>query len=145
MVLVALDHSEAAIGSQEPKRKGATNARTEYHYLDQYRPAGPASLRSADLLVEPSSLARPEYGLRGLARFVTVKHYVLSHLLGSRLVMILAIFGVFASVTYVTSSHAWRLGLVAMIITVLGSSPSLMIFGVSTFAATAEGQAYLRV
>ena len=57
--------------------------------------------------------------------------------------MILAIFGVFALGTYLASSHAGPLGLVAMVITVLGSSLSIMIFGVSTFAAPAEGQAYL--
>ncbi len=59
--------------------------------------------------------------------------------------MILAIFGVFALGTYLASSHTGRLGLVEMVITVLSSSLSLMIFGVSTFSATVEGQAYLRV
>jgi hypothetical protein len=57
--------------------------------------------------------------------------------------MILAIFGVFALGTYLASSHTERLGLRGMVITVLGSSLSLITFGVSTFAATAEGQAYL--
>ena len=57
--------------------------------------------------------------------------------------MILAIFGVFALGAYLAIGRAGRLGLVAMVITVLGSALSLTIFGVSTFAAPSEGQAYL--
>ena len=55
------------------------------------------------------------------SRFVTTDHYVLSHLLGSILGLILAIFGTFALGVYLARSRAGRLGLAAMVMTVLGS------------------------
>jgi hypothetical protein len=73
------------------------------------------------------------------SRFVTTDHYVLTHLFG----LILAIFGTFALGAYLTTSCAARLGLVAMVITVLGSALFLPGMGVSTFSAPEEGQAYL--
>src|SRR5215208_3626142 len=69
----------------------------------------------------------PNTDYEAWSRFVTTNHYVLSHLLGSGLGMILAIFGVFALGAYLASGRAGRLGLVAMVITVLGSALSLMI------------------
>ncbi len=77
------------------------------------------------------------------SRFVTTDHYVLTHLLGSTLGMILAIFGTIALGAYLTTSRAGRMGLVAMVITLLGSVLLIMINGVATFAAPQEGQAYL--
>src|SRR5215203_5948670 len=77
------------------------------------------------------------------SRFVTTDHYVLSHLFGSTLGLIFAIFGTFALGAYVARSRAGRLGLVAMVLTVLGTALFLPGMGVSTFAAPAEGQAYL--
>ena len=77
------------------------------------------------------------------SHFVTTDHYVLSHLFGSILGLILAIFGTFALGAYLTRSRAGHLGLVAMVITVLGSALFLPGMGVSTFAAPEEGQAYL--
>ena len=77
------------------------------------------------------------------SRFVTTDHYVLSHVLGSGLGLILAIFGTFALGTHLATSRAGRLGLVAMVITVFGTALFLMPMGVSTFAAPEEGQAYL--
>ena len=77
------------------------------------------------------------------SRFVTTDHYVLSHLLGSILGLILAIFGTFALGTYLARSRDPRLGLVAMVMTVLGSALFLPAMGVSTFATPEEGQAYL--
>ena len=68
---------------------------------------------------------------------------MLSHLLGSIFGLILAIFGTFALGAYLTTSSAGRLGLVAMVITVLGSALFLPAVGVSAFAAPEEGQAYL--
>jgi hypothetical protein len=70
-------------------------------------------------------------------------HYVLTHVLGSILGLILAIFGTFALGTYLTTSSAGRLGLMAMIITVLGSALFLPVVGVFAFAAPEEEQAYL--
>jgi len=77
------------------------------------------------------------------SRFVTTDHYVLSHLFGSTLGLIFAIFGTFALGAYVARSRAGRLGLVAMVLTVLGTALFLPGMGVSTYASPAEGQAYL--
>ena len=68
---------------------------------------------------------------------------MLSHLFGSTLGLIFAIFGTFALGAYVARSRAGRLGLVAMVLTVLGTALFLPGMGVSTFASPAEGQAYL--
>src|SRR3712207_3607327 len=68
------------------------------------------------------------------SRYVTTDHYVLTHVFGSILGMILAIFGTFALGAYLARSHAGRLGLLAMVITVLGSTLFLPAMGVSTFA-----------
>jgi hypothetical protein len=77
------------------------------------------------------------------SRFVTTNHYVLSHLLGSILGLILAIFGTFALGAYLANGRSGRIALVAMVITVLGSALFLPALGVSAFAAPEEGQAYL--
>ena len=78
------------------------------------------------------------------SRYVTTDHYVLTHLFGSILGLILAIFGTFALGTYlVAKGRAGRMGLAAMIITVFGSALFLPGMGVSAFAAPEEGQAYL--
>lgn len=77
------------------------------------------------------------------SRYVTTNHYVLTHLFGSTLGLILAIFGAFALGAYLAKSRAGRLALVAMVITVTGSALFLPGMGVSTFAAPEEGQAYL--
>src|SRR5918992_1098064 len=57
--------------------------------------------------------------------------------------LIFAIFGVFALGAYLATSRAGRLGLVAMVITVLGSALFLPAMGVSTFSSPEEGQAVL--
>jgi hypothetical protein len=77
------------------------------------------------------------------SRFVTTDHYVLTHVFGSILGLILAIFGTFALGAYLTRSRAGRLGLLAMVLTVFGSALFLPGMGVSAFAAPEEGQAYL--
>jgi hypothetical protein len=77
------------------------------------------------------------------SRYVTTDHYVLTHVFGSILGLILAIFGTFALGAYLTRSRAGHIGLVAMVITVLGSALFLPGMGVSAFAAPEEGQAYL--
>ena len=88
---------------------------------------------------------QPDYNthLEAWARYVTTNHYVLSHLFSSILGIILAIFGVFALGAYLTRSRAGRMGLVAMVITVLGSALLLVVLGVSTFASPEQGQAIL--
>jgi len=56
---------------------------------------------------------------------------------------VLAILGVFALGAHLSNGRAGRLGLVAMVITVVGQALSLVIGGVSTFATNAIGRAYL--
>jgi len=77
------------------------------------------------------------------ARYVTTDFYVLTHVFGSILGLILAIFGTFALGAYLTRSRAGHLGLAAMVISVLGSALFLPVMGVSTFSAPKQGQAYL--
>jgi hypothetical protein len=88
---------------------------------------------------------QPDPGTRyeAWARYVTTDHYVLSHVLGSILGLVFAIFGTFALGTYLATGRAGRLGLVAMVMTVLGTALFLPAMGVSTFATPEEGQAYL--
>ena len=85
----------------------------------------------------------PDTRYEAWSRFVTTDHYVISHLLGSILGLILAIFGTFALGAYLAHGRSGRLGLVSMVVTVLGTALFLPAMGVSTFAAPMEGQAYL--
>jgi hypothetical protein len=85
----------------------------------------------------------PSTRLEAWSRFVTTNEYVLGHLLGSILGLIFAIFGLFALGAYLATSRAGRLGLVAMVITVLGSALFLPLQGIATFAAPEQGQAVL--
>ena len=77
------------------------------------------------------------------SRFVTTNGYALKHLFLTILGTIFGIFGTIALGAYLTRSRAGRMGLWAMVITVLGYSLFLTWAGVSTFAAPREGQAYL--
>ena len=85
----------------------------------------------------------PSTRLEAWSRFVTTNEYVLGHLLGSILGLVFAIFGTFALGVYLATSRAGRMGLVAMVVTVLGSALFLPLQGVATFAAPEEGQAVL--
>jgi hypothetical protein len=82
----------------------------------------------------------PNTQLEAWARFVTTNQYVWGHLLGSILGLI---FAIFALGTYLSRSRAGRMGLVAMVMTVLGSPLFLPLQGISTFSAPEEGQAVL--
>lgn len=77
------------------------------------------------------------------ARFVTTDHYLITHLFGSIGGAVLAILGVFALGAHLATSRAGRLGLVAMVMTVVGQALGLAVGGASTFAAPEEGQAHL--
>jgi hypothetical protein len=86
----------------------------------------------------------PSTQLEAWSRFVTTKiEHVWGHLFGSILGLIFVIFGLFALGVYLATSYAPRLGLVAMVTTVLGSALFLPLKGVATFAAPEEGQAVL--
>jgi hypothetical protein len=77
------------------------------------------------------------------ARFVTTEHYVLTHVFGTGLGIVLVIFGAVALGAWLSTSRAGRLGLSAMVLTVFGSGLFLLLTGVSAFAVPWEGQAYL--
>jgi hypothetical protein len=85
----------------------------------------------------------PNTHYEAFSRFVTTDAYVLKHLFLTVLGTIFGIFGSIALGAYLTRSHAGRMGLVAMVLTVLGYSLFLTWGGVSTFATPQEGQAYL--
>lgn len=76
----------------------------------------------------------PDTELEAWARFVTTNEYVIGHLFGSILGLICLIFGVFALGVYLATSRAGRMGLWAMLLTVLGSALFLPLAGISTFA-----------
>src|SRR5215210_5573917 len=85
----------------------------------------------------------PNTDYEAWSHYVSTNYYVLKHLLGSILGVVFAIFGTFALGAYLARGRAGRLGLVAMVISVLGYALFLTIGGVSAFAAPGEGQAYL--
>ena len=85
----------------------------------------------------------PSTHLEAWSRFVTTDSYVLKHLFLTLLGTIFGIFGTIALGAYLTRSRAGRMGLWAMLITVLGYSLFLTWAGVSTFSAPFEGQIVL--
>jgi len=108
--------------------------------------AGLVGLPVAGALTLWSSLdPQPDPNVRyeAWSRFVVADHYVLTHVFGSILGLILAIFGAFALGAYLAPSRAGRMGMAAMVMTVFGSALFLPGMGVSAFAAPKEGQAFL--
>jgi hypothetical protein len=85
----------------------------------------------------------PNNHLEAWSRFVTTDSYVLKHVFLSIFGVVFAIFGTFALGAFLARSRAGRLGLVAMVVTVLGSTLFLTWGGVTAFAAPEEGQAVL--
>jgi hypothetical protein len=85
----------------------------------------------------------PNTHYEAFSRFVTTDSYALKHLFLTLLGTIFGIFGTIALGAYLTRSRAGRMGLWAMVITVLGYALFLTWGGVSTFATPIEGQAYL--
>ena len=88
---------------------------------------------------QPDSSKHPE----AWSRFVGSTSYLVDHIIGAIGGTVLAILGVFALGAYLANSRAGRMGLAAMIMTVVGHALSLVIGGVSTFASNALGRAYL--
>jgi hypothetical protein len=135
----------ASTRGQEPKEKGsvATDERTEHNQLDPHRvlalPLSGALIAWSSLDPQPDQVKHPEEW----ARFVGSTYYLLTHIFGSIGSALLAIFSEFALGAYLANGRAGRLGLVAMVITVVGQALSLIIGGVSTFASNAIGRAYL--
>ena len=87
----------------------------------------------------------PTTEFQAQSRFVTTIEYLISHLLGTNLGIILLIFGVIALGAYIAKEGpSGRLGLLAMVITIAANTLGLMSAGGwSTFAAPAIGRAYL--
>jgi hypothetical protein len=88
---------------------------------------------------QPDSSKHPE----AWSRFVGSTSYLVDHIIGAIGGTVLAILGVFALGAYLANSRAGRMGLAAMVMTVVGHALSLVIGGVSTFASNALGRAYL--
>lgn len=90
---------------------------------------------------EPQPNPAEEY--EAWARFVTADEYVITHVLGAGLGVILVLFGTFALGAHLARTRAVGLGLWAMAITIFGQSVFLFVGGVSAFGSPMEGQAYL--
>jgi hypothetical protein len=109
--------------------------------------AGLLALPISGLLTMWSTLIpqpNPTTEFEAWSHFVTTTDYLISHLLGSNLGIILLIFGVIALGAYLTRGRSGRFGLVAMVIIIAANALALMSAGGwSTFAAPAIGRAYL--
>jgi len=77
------------------------------------------------------------------ARYVTTDTYVLAHVLGSALGLVLATFGTVALGAYLARTRSGRLAMGSMVMTVVGLLLFLLGMGVSAFAAPMQGQAHL--
>jgi hypothetical protein len=74
------------------------------------------------------------------ARYVSATNYLVDHLFGSILGVMLAIFGAVALSVYLSSR---RSALTAMVLSIAGHALTLTLLGMSTFATPAIGRAYL--
>ena len=89
---------------------------------------------------EPQPNPAEEY--EAWARFVTTDEYILTHVLGSGLGIVLAIFGTFALGAYLVRTRVARLGLWSMAVAALGQCIFLFFGGISAVGAPLEGHAY---
>ena len=87
----------------------------------------------------------PSTEFEAWSRFVTTTYYMLSHLLGTMLGIILLIFGVIALGVYFTQKEvrSGRLGLVSVVITITANMLFLPIAGWAAFGEPVIGRAYL--
>jgi hypothetical protein len=77
------------------------------------------------------------------ARYVASPGYVLDHTFGAIGGAVLAILGVIALGAFLASGRFVRLGLWAMVVTVVGQALGLAIGGITSYATPAVGRAYL--
>jgi hypothetical protein len=84
----------------------------------------------------------PSTEFEAWAHFVTTAYFMLTHLLGTILGIILLIFGVIALGSYL-AKEGRRLGLVAMVVTIAANMLFLPIAGWAAFGEPAIGRAYL--
>ena len=87
----------------------------------------------------------PSTEFEAWSRFVTTTYFMLTHLLGTMLGIILLIFGVIALGAYLAKEggRSRLLGLVAMVITIAANMLFLPIAGWAAFGEPAIGRAYL--
>lgn len=86
----------------------------------------------------------PSTEFEAWSRFVTTYYFMLTHLLGTMLGIILLIFGVIALGAYLAKwGRSGRLGLVAMVTTIAANMLFLPIAGWAAFGEPAVGRAYL--
>jgi hypothetical protein len=87
----------------------------------------------------------PSTEFEAWSRFVTTTYFMLTHLLGTMLGIILLIFGVIALGAYLAKEkgRSRRLGLVAMVVTIAANMLFLPIAGWAAFGEPAIGRAYL--
>jgi hypothetical protein len=89
----------------------------------------------------------PSTEFEGWSYFVTTTYFMLTHLLGTMLGIILLIFGVIALGAYLAKegghSRSLGLGLVAMVVTIAANMLFLPITGWAAFGEPAIGRAYL--
>ncbi len=85
----------------------------------------------------------PTLDFAAWARFVTTDAYLVGHLLGSALGLILAVFGVFSLGALLAGTRAARLGLTGMVLSVFSHGVFLVGMGTSAFGAPATARAYL--
>jgi len=85
----------------------------------------------------------PNTDFEAYARYISTTSYLISHLGVSIFGTVLAILGFIALAAYLVNGRAGRWAHFAMVTGVAGNSLILTIFGFSTFASPAIGQAYL--
>lgn len=87
----------------------------------------------------------PSSEFEAWSRFVTTTYFMLTHLLGTMLGIILLIFGIIALGTYLAKEggRSGRLGPVAMVVTIAANMLFLPIAGWAAFGEPAIGRAYL--
>jgi len=82
----------------------------------------------------------PNIDFEAYARYVSATNYLVDHLFGSILGVMLAIFGAVALGVYLSSRRSALLG---MVTSIAGNALTLTVFGMSTFVTPAVGRAYL--
>lgn len=87
----------------------------------------------------------PSTEFEAWSHFVTTTYFMLTHLLGTMLGIILLVFGVIALGAYLAKEkgRSGRLGLVAMVVTIAANILFLPIAGWAAFGEPAIGRAYL--
>ena len=114
--------------------------------LDSYARKGLwAAVVWAVLLCYATFSHQPPYqtDFAGWSRYVTSTEFLVSHLVGSILGAAIGVLGFVALTVVLADSGAPRIGLWALVTSVLGTVATVAVFGVGAFAQPAIGRAYL--